>query len=39
MSVDEIEAFLKEVDTEGDGYIHIAEMAERLCPSKDWVKI
>ena len=35
MDADEVENLMKEADTQGDGYIHIAEMAERLCPPKN----
>ena len=34
MTVEEIEALMKEVDTAGDGYIYIDAMAEHLCPAK-----
>ena len=39
MDADEVENLMKEADTQGDGYIHIAEMAERLCPPKNWMRI
>ena len=34
MTNEEIEDLMKEVDTRGDGYIYIDEMAQRLCPAK-----
>ena len=34
MTTDEIEELMKEVDTRGDGFIYIDEMAARLCPPK-----
>ena len=34
MSAEEIEDLMKEIDTAGDGFIHIEEMAQRLCPPK-----
>ena len=34
MSSEEIEKLVNEVDTRGDGFIYIDEMAERLCPPK-----
>ena len=34
MSTEEIEALMKEIDTAGDGFIHIEAMAEHLCPKK-----
>ena len=34
MSNEDIEVLMQEVDTRGDGYIYIDEMAQRLCPSK-----
>ena len=33
MSIEEIELFMKEVDTAGDGYIYIADMAAHMCPA------
>ena len=35
MSQEEIEDLIKVVDTRGDGYIYLDEMAECLCPPKD----
>ena len=35
MTAEEIEDLIKVVDTQGDGYIDIAEMAECLCPAKE----
>ena len=34
MTDEQIEELIKEVDTQGDGYIYIDEMAQRLCPPK-----
>ena len=34
MTPEEIEDLMKEVDTRGDGFIYIDEMAARLCPPK-----
>ena len=34
MTNEQIEELMKEVDTRGDGYIYIDEMAQRLCPPK-----
>ena len=34
MTNEEIEDLMKEVDTRGDGFIYIDEMAARLCPPK-----
>ena len=36
MTAEEIEDLMKEVDTRGDGFIYIDEMAARLCPPKKW---
>ena len=35
MSAEDIEDLIKVVDTRGDGYIYLDEMAECLCPPKD----
>ena len=35
MTPEEIEELMKEVDTAGDGYIYLEDMAERLCPPKN----
>ena len=35
MPPEEIEELMKEVDTAGDGYIYLEDMAERLCPPKN----
>ena len=35
MTAEEIEELMKEVDTAGDGYIYLEEMAEHLCPPKN----
>ena len=37
MTDEQIEELIKEVDTQGDGYIYIDEMAQRLCPPKKWL--
>ena len=37
MTPEEIEELMKEVDTAGDGYIYLEDMAERLCPPKNWI--
>ena len=35
MTAEEIEDLIKVVDTRGDGYIYLDEMAECLCPPKE----
>ena len=35
MTAEEIEDLIKVVDTRGDGFIYLDEMAECLCPPKD----
>ena len=35
MTAEDIEDLIKVVDTRGDGYIYLDEMAECLCPPKD----
>ena len=37
MTAEEIEDLIKVVDTRGDGFIYLDEMAECLCPPKDWL--
>ena len=37
MTAEDIEDLIKVVDTRGDGYIYLDEMAECLCPPKDWL--
>ena len=34
MTLEEIEDMIKEVDTKGDGFIYLEDMAQRLCPPK-----
>ena len=34
MSSDEIEELMKEADPKGDGFVEIADFADRICPPK-----